>query len=75
MLRVVAIISMVGVAYAARQVNNCIESEHNCMTCAGYSWCETAQKCLRLWEEACPEADYFIPPPPPEYPDHELVQF
>lgn len=28
--------------------------EHGCLTPAGYSWCETKQKCLRTWEEICP---------------------
>jgi len=28
--------------------------EHGCLTPAGYSWCETKQKCLRSWEEICP---------------------
>ena len=28
--------------------------EHGCLTPAGYSWCESKQKCLRNWEELCP---------------------
>ncbi|PIN77365.1 hypothetical protein COV15_02250 [Candidatus Woesearchaeota archaeon CG10_big_fil_rev_8_21_14_0_10_34_12] len=27
-----------------------------CLIGAGYSWCESKQKCLRIWEEACPES-------------------
>ncbi len=27
--------------------------EHGCLTPAGYSWCESKQKCLRAWEESC----------------------
>jgi putative hemolysin len=27
--------------------------EHGCKASAGYSWCESKQKCLRLWEESC----------------------
>ena len=27
--------------------------EHGCIGSAGYSWCETKQKCLRIWEESC----------------------
>lgn len=30
------------------------KDEHGCLTPAGYSWCETKQKCLRKWEEICP---------------------
>ena len=30
--------------------------EHDCLIGAGYSWCETKQKCLRTWEELCPES-------------------
>jgi hypothetical protein len=26
---------------------------HGCKGSAGYSWCETKQKCLRIWEEGC----------------------
>lgn len=28
--------------------------EHGCVGSAGYAWCESAQKCQRSWEEACP---------------------
>jgi eight-cysteine-cluster-containing protein len=27
--------------------------EHGCLIAAGYSWCESKQKCLRIWEENC----------------------
>ena len=27
--------------------------EHGCIPSAGYSWCESKQKCLRQWEEKC----------------------
>ena len=30
--------------------------EHGCIGSAGYSWCESKSKCLRVWEEGCPEA-------------------
>jgi|GEM_PF-1643448 len=30
---------------------------HGCIGSAGYSWCESKQKCLRVWEEACSETD------------------
>lgn len=29
------------------------KDENGCLTPAGYSWCETQQKCLRSWEEWC----------------------
>jgi hypothetical protein len=28
--------------------------EHGCIPSAGYSWCDSKQKCLRPWEEDCP---------------------
>lgn len=31
------------------------KDEHNCLISAGYSWCESKNKCLREWEEDCPE--------------------
>src|SRR3989339_291323 len=30
------------------------KDEQGCLIGAGYSWCEAKQKCLRVWEEACP---------------------
>ena len=30
------------------------KDEHGCLIAAGYSWCESKQKCLRSWEEICP---------------------
>ena len=27
---------------------------HGCIGSAGYSWCESKNKCLRIWEEGCP---------------------
>ncbi len=27
--------------------------EHGCLGAAGYSWCESKQKCIRPWEEEC----------------------
>ncbi len=30
--------------------------EHGCMLMAGYTWCESKQRCLRTWEEDCPNA-------------------
>jgi hypothetical protein len=29
--------------------------EHGCKITAGYSWCESKQKCIRSFEEDCPE--------------------
>ncbi len=30
--------------------------EHGCIGSAGYSWCASKNKCLRIWEEECPSA-------------------
>jgi hypothetical protein len=27
--------------------------KHGCLIPAGYSWCESKKKCLRVWEEPC----------------------
>jgi len=32
--------------------------EHGCMIAAGYSWCELKEKCVRTWEEYCPEEEF-----------------
>lgn len=29
------------------------KDEHGCIGSAGYTWCETKQKCIRTWEENC----------------------
>lgn len=29
------------------------KDEHGCLPAAGYTWCESKQKCLREWEEPC----------------------
>ncbi len=29
------------------------KDEHGCIASAGYTWCESKQKCLRTWEEEC----------------------
>lgn len=29
------------------------KDEHGCIGSAGYSWCQTKNKCLRIWEEPC----------------------
>lgn len=31
------------------------KDEHGCIGSAGYTWCESKQKCIRPWEEDCPE--------------------
>jgi len=34
---------------------------HGCIGSAGYSWCESSQKCIRSWEENCTaQADYLM---------------
>ncbi len=29
--------------------------EHGCIGAAGYQWCPSQQKCMRMWEEYCEE--------------------
>ena len=36
------------------------KDEHGCLIAAGYSWCESKQKCLRTWEEGCPSEQEFV---------------
>jgi hypothetical protein len=31
------------------------KDEGGCLVGAGYSWCESKKKCLRVWEEPCDE--------------------
>lgn len=33
------------------------KDEHGCIGSAGYTWCESKQKCLRVWEEECPPVE------------------
>lgn len=37
----------------AKQVVGGDKDEHGCIPSAGYSWCESKNKCLRVWEEPC----------------------
>jgi hypothetical protein len=30
------------------------KDDYGCIPSAGYSWCESKEKCLRIWEEDCP---------------------
>jgi hypothetical protein len=48
----------------ARLLGNCYDS-HGCATCAGYSWCEELEMCMRFWENPCQDvnesvADYML---------------
>ena len=36
----------------ARLLGKCYDT-HGCATCAGYTWCEELQQCLRWWEAPC----------------------
>jgi hypothetical protein len=36
----------------ARLLGVCYD-EHKCAQCAGYTWCEELQECLRFWESPC----------------------
>ena len=41
---------------ATLNTTNCVgcdRDSHGCIGSAGYSWCESKQKCLRIWEENC----------------------
>ena len=29
--------------------------EHGCLPAAGYQWCPSEEKCMRMWEEYCME--------------------
>lgn len=31
------------------------KDDHGCLIGAGYSWCPSSEKCLRVWEEYCEE--------------------
>ncbi len=31
------------------------KDEHGCLIGAGYTWCESKEKCIKSWEEDCPE--------------------
>ena len=33
--------------------------KHGCLGPAGYTWCESKQKCLREWEEPCEQEEIF----------------
>lgn len=35
------------------------KDEYGCLVAAGYTWCESKQKCIRTWEEGCPSEEEF----------------
>jgi putative hemolysin len=53
------------------------KDSHGCLIAAGYSWCETKQKCLRTWEEncttACGSCPQLMPPAPGFCTDGKIV--
>jgi hypothetical protein len=36
------------------------QDDHGCLIAAGYRWCQEKEKCLRIWEETCYEADQLV---------------
>lgn len=44
---------------AEKQIIGGDKDEYGCYIAAGYSWCEPKQKCIRIWEEGCPEKREF----------------
>lgn len=47
-------VSILSLTQASRLISNCIES-HGCPTCAGFTWCNATQTCIRPWVTDCPD--------------------
>lgn len=45
-------LSLITLAEGIRIIGNC-QDEYGCYPCAGYSWCNATQSCLRTWEQNC----------------------
>ncbi len=57
LLILIMVFSIVGISGCIDGADKSIggeTDEHGCLPTAGYTWCETKQKCLRIWEENCP---------------------
>ena len=37
---------------SARLLERCFD-DYGCAACAGYTWCDETQTCMRWWEEDC----------------------
>jgi hypothetical protein len=48
------VVNIVEPAKTAKPLLGGDRDSHGCIGSAGYSWCESKQKCLRIWEEPCP---------------------
>eukprot|EP00750_Incisomonas_marina_P001631 INCI1139.1.p1 GENE.INCI1139.1~~INCI1139.1.p1 ORF type:complete len:232 (-),score=43.55 INCI1139.1:182-877(-) len=55
-MKVAALILGAVAAPAAATVLGGLKDEHGCYPSAGYSWCESSQKCIRSWEEDCADS-------------------
>jgi hypothetical protein len=50
-------------AIVAAMLSGCVQQQvvggdrdqHGCIGSAGYKWCPSEQRCMRMWEEFCPE--------------------
>lgn len=41
-------------ASSSEQIIGGDKDEYGCLIAAGYSWCQSKEKCIRTWEEDCP---------------------
>mmetsp|Transcript_48886 Transcript_48886/g.72633 ORF Transcript_48886/g.72633 Transcript_48886/m.72633 type:complete len:216 (-) Transcript_48886:186-833(-) len=52
-MKLSALLIGASLAPAAASLLGGLKDTHGCYVSAGYTWCESSQKCLRLWEEGC----------------------
>ena len=49
----VLVISLFIIGCSEEKIIGGDKDEHGCLIGAGYTWCESKEKCLRTWEEEC----------------------
>jgi len=53
-LIIISIVTLFLLAGCSEEIVGGDKDEHGCIGSAGYQWCETKEKCYRIWEEECP---------------------
>lgn len=51
-MRFILLLSGLSFAYATRILGACKDT-YGCHNCAGYTWCNVTETCIRFWETNC----------------------
>jgi hypothetical protein len=54
---IICVLLLISIVGCTEQKVGADKDIHGCIGSAGYTWCDSKQKCLRSWEEVCPAAE------------------